>query len=261
MLPDNRQAQYRLLSWTWCMWKCLWYQWCVYVSFHEATLFDRAFRDSMALKNDVWRTIQKCIWTSVSNGIPSATMDCLVKIFYATDYGKDFFGRKWYWLNNYCHVIMGVMVSKITSFAIVYSTIHSGADQRNCQRSGSLVFVRGIHRWPVNSPNKWPVTQKIFPFDYVIMVDGLSGICDIGGVLKITDDICGSFWSIMLSLSQRDIFWSRYQRQINGERQVQRIYFCWLDTTEMGFIWLLSSTHWEQPFVVPKTVVIHLRLI
>ena len=30
-------------------------------------------------------------------------------------------------------------------------------------------FVRGIHRWPVNSPHKWPVSRKMFPFDDVIM--------------------------------------------------------------------------------------------
>ena len=29
--------------------------------------------------------------------------------------------------------------------------------------------MRGIHRWPVNSPHKGPVTRKMFPFDYVIM--------------------------------------------------------------------------------------------
>ena len=28
---------------------------------------------------------------------------------------------------------------------------------------------RGIHRWPVNSPHKGPVTRKMFPFDDVIM--------------------------------------------------------------------------------------------
>ena len=28
----------------------------------------------------------------------------------------------------------------------------------------------GIHRGPVNSPHKWPVTRKMFPFDDVIMV-------------------------------------------------------------------------------------------
>ena len=27
----------------------------------------------------------------------------------------------------------------------------------------------GIHQWPVNSPHKWPVTRKMFPFDDVIM--------------------------------------------------------------------------------------------
>ena len=27
----------------------------------------------------------------------------------------------------------------------------------------------GIHRWPVNSPHKWPVTRKMFPFDEVFM--------------------------------------------------------------------------------------------
>ena len=29
--------------------------------------------------------------------------------------------------------------------------------------------MRGIHRWPVNSTHKWPVTRKMFPFDDVIM--------------------------------------------------------------------------------------------
>ena len=33
----------------------------------------------------------------------------------------------------------------------------------------SLAFVRGIHWWLVNSPHKWPVTRKMFPFDDVIM--------------------------------------------------------------------------------------------
>ena len=33
----------------------------------------------------------------------------------------------------------------------------------------SLAFVRGIHRCPVNSLHKGPVTRKMFPFDDVIM--------------------------------------------------------------------------------------------
>ena len=56
-----------------------------------------------------------------------------------------------------------------TEVWIVYSTVCSGADQRKHQNSASLAFVWEIHRWPVNSPNKWPVTRKMFPFDDVIM--------------------------------------------------------------------------------------------
>ena len=52
---------------------------------------------------------------------------------------------------------------------IVFLTVYSDADQRKHQSSVSLAFVRGIHRGPVNSPHKWPVTRKMFPFDDVIM--------------------------------------------------------------------------------------------
>ena len=64
---------------------------------------------------------------------------------------------------------MGAIESQITSLIIVYSIVYSDTDQRNHEGSASLVFVRGNHRWPVNSPHKWPVTQKMFPFDDVIM--------------------------------------------------------------------------------------------
>ena len=64
----------------------------------------------------------------------------------------------------------GATASKITSLTIVYSTVYSGIDQRKHQSSASLAFVRGIHRFPVNSPHKWPVTRKILPFDDVIMM-------------------------------------------------------------------------------------------
>ena len=53
---------------------------------------------------------------------------------------------------------------------IVYSTVCSGADQTKHQSSASLAFMRGIHRWPVNFPHKWQVTQKMLPFDDVIMI-------------------------------------------------------------------------------------------
>ena len=65
---------------------------------------------------------------------------------------------------------MSVMASQITGVSIVYSTICSGNNQRKHQNSASLAFMRGIHRWPVNSPHKGPVTRKIFPVDDVVIV-------------------------------------------------------------------------------------------
>ena len=65
---------------------------------------------------------------------------------------------------------MTAMASQITSLTIVDSIVYSGADQSKHQSSVSLAFVRGIHRGPVNSPHKWPVPRKMFPFDDVIMV-------------------------------------------------------------------------------------------
>ena len=64
---------------------------------------------------------------------------------------------------------MTTMASQITSISIVYLTVCSGPDQRKDQSSASLAFVRGIHRWPVNSSHKRPVTRKMVPFDDVIM--------------------------------------------------------------------------------------------
>ena len=64
---------------------------------------------------------------------------------------------------------MEAMVSQITGGSIVYSTVCSGANQRKPQGPASLAFVRGIHRWQINSLHKMTVTRKMFPFDDVIM--------------------------------------------------------------------------------------------
>ena len=74
------------------------------------------------------------------------------------------------WLYHYDDVTMGTMAAQITSLAIVYSTFYLGADQSKHQSFASMAFVWGIHRGPVNSPHKWPVTRKMFPFDDVIMI-------------------------------------------------------------------------------------------
>ena len=60
---------------------------------------------------------------------------------------------------------MSVMVSQITSVLVVYFRLKKTSKFR------SLTFVWRIHRWPVNSPLKGPVTRKVFIFDDVIMLD------------------------------------------------------------------------------------------
>ena len=94
---------------------------------------------------------------------------------------------------------MGAIASQITSLTIVYCTVYSGADQRKHQSSASLAFVRGIH------PHKWPVTRKIFPFDYDVMFSRrrwvncitLSWSCSCVPY----DELQPSRWSAEISLS------------------------------------------------------------
>ena len=87
-----------------------------------------------------------------------------------------------YYTSHYSGVIMDAAASQITSLTTVNSTVYSSANQRKHQSTTLLAFVWGIHRWPVNSPHKWPVTRKMFPFDDVFMhkVNAmLSGSCII----------------------------------------------------------------------------------
>ena len=64
---------------------------------------------------------------------------------------------------------MSAMATQITGVSIVCATVGSGGVQSKHQSFASLAFVRGIHRWPVNSPHKRPVTRKMGPFDDVII--------------------------------------------------------------------------------------------
>ena len=103
---------------------------------------------------------------------------CLRPTYYIAKANKIFFAT-WsmsckhhvdiHW-SYYSHVIIGAIASQITGLTIVYSTVYSGVDQWKYQSSASLASVRGVHRWPLNSPHKWPVTRKMFPFDDVIIL-------------------------------------------------------------------------------------------
>ena len=57
---------------------------------------------------------------------------------------------------------MNGMAFQITSLTIVYKSVYSGADQRKHQSPASLAFVRGIHRWLMNSRTKGQWRGKCF---------------------------------------------------------------------------------------------------
>ena len=82
---------------------------------------------------------------------------------------------------HYNNVIMSPVSSQITSVLMVCSTVYSGVDLRKHQSSMPLAFMRGIHRWPVNSPHKGPVTWKMLS----LMTSSCSEI-----ILKDIGEVC-----------------------------------------------------------------------
>ena len=114
---------------------------------------------------------------------------------------------------HYSDIIMRAMASHITSLTIVYSAVYSGTDQRKHQSSTSLAFVRGIHRWPVNSPHKGPVTRKMFPFDDVIMDPFVQILaCHLFGPKPLTKSkliyiFFGPWWTNCFEISTKISIW------------------------------------------------------
>ena len=91
---------------------------------------------------------------------------------------------------------MGAMAPQICSLTIVYSTVYSDEDQRKHQRSASLAFMWEIHRWPVNSPHKGPVTRKMSPFDDVIMKPFTINSVLIHRILSFLERFCSHLFKI-----------------------------------------------------------------
>ena len=108
---------------------------------------------------------------------------------------------QWNFTHHYNDVIMSAMTSQIT--------FCSGTDEIKHQSSASLAFVRGIHRWLVNSPHKGTVMRKMFPFDDVIMK------CKIKNITKMHltkwfatyRTFCSGFHMMNMPLGSNDDWW------------------------------------------------------
>ena len=123
---------------------------------------------------------------------------------------------------------MREIASQITSLDIVYSTVYLGADQSKHQSSASLAFVWGIHRGPVNSPHKWPVTRKMLPFDDVIM--------------------SMSYYLLVIYTLKLPVFmicWARHKKYLNT------LSHAWLDcltVSHLGAAMCLLATLWTNSY-------------
>ena len=91
--------------------------------------------------------------------------------------------------------------------------------------------MRGIHRWPVNSPHKGPVTRKMFPFDDVIM-----NTYDIPTRKHYTTKPCAYFID--------DTVYSLHKQHIGWEISTQSQPDTWFlvirtrpETTKAGDVW------------------------
>ena len=142
---------------------------------------------------------------------------------------------------------MGTMVSQITSHMIVYSTVYSGTDQRKHQSSVSLAFLRGIHRWPVNSLHKGPVTRKMFPFDNVMWTANTTSQ-KFNSSTALTDLVVVTYWFFflvfffqnnfmpwgILSFQTRTIWHSNFGAAFIGISVLLRMSLCCLIETRVA---------------------------
>ena len=121
--------------------------------------------------------LNQCWPSSMSRyGVPGPQSQCVKRFWWNFQDGSEIIqgtsvpmGMDHHLDLNDSYAIMSAMEFQIIDVLIVCSTVRSGAGQRKHQHSASLAFVRGIHRWPVDSSLKGPVTPKMYPFDDVIM--------------------------------------------------------------------------------------------
>ena len=69
---------------------------------------------------------------------------------------------------HYSDVIMRTMASQTPTFPLFTQPFIQAQSKKTSKPRHWPLW--GIHRWPVNSPHKVPVTRNMFPFDDVIMI-------------------------------------------------------------------------------------------
>ena len=107
------------------------------------------------------------------------------------------------------------------------------------QSSSSPPFMQGIHRGPVNSPHKWPVTRKMFPFDEVIMRKRAQGECNV-----IRCHVFITYMQISFAHSYRASDSFRTPRHVVSEHWVGPFVMVRMNNLKMNTYWAEISQIW-----------------
>ena len=150
--------------------------------------------------------LMSCVNKNTCNGIRCLSELEIRSLFWANTYTVGFMLVRW------SDLIMGAVVYQIISLTIFHSTVYTGASQSKHQNSVSLAFVLRIHLWLMNSPHKWLVTRKMFPFDDVIITISLTQL---------------SFHFRVLYLTIKDALQSTMILHINGSVWRKQYVFTW----------------------------------
>ena len=160
---------------------------------------------------------------------------------------------------------MSAMASQIIGVSIVCSTMWSGADQRKYQSFASLALMRGIHRWPMDSPHKGPVTRKCFHLttsscslslghSYMYPSTSKITLMDTGKIKpqQSTTNVNPVYVGIHICVHIYSLVPGRYgsnHKTVISEHTL-RIHF--MDTCEIALMWMTQNTYDnKQRFLTP----------
>ena len=111
---------------------------------------------------------------------------------------------------HYDDVTMGGMTSQITSLAIVYSTVYSGADQRKHQSPATLAFVRGIPAQMASNAETASIWWRHHDCGQIIIFTcGLERYTHYQGLQYITTG-CSSWWKSYLISDSKECTFSNH---------------------------------------------------
>ena len=110
-----------------------------------------------------------------------------------------------------------------------------------------LAFVRGIHRWLVNSPHKGPVAWKMFPFDDVIIVSFFVNLwivyysrAAVYRALMVCTEMSSVFYTVICHGNLMRFVWElpyfEHDMSIYLDCLLEVLWFVWLHGQQMGVL-------------------------